>query len=57
MRKDGLNLSRHPEGGWFRETYRASETIPADALPARFERSRSFSTAIQRAETMESSCQ
>ena len=43
---DHLNLNRHPEGGWFRETYRASETFPADALPARFGRSRSFSTAI-----------
>jgi predicted cupin superfamily sugar epimerase len=43
---DRLHLNRHPEGGWFRETYRAAETIPADSLPARFERPRSFSTAI-----------
>ena len=43
---DHLHLNRHPEGGWFRETYRAAETIPADALPARFEGPRSFSTAI-----------
>ena len=24
-----LHLNRHPEGGWFAETYRATETIPA----------------------------
>jgi len=41
-----LHLNRHPEGGWFSETYRAAETIPAGALPARFESPRSFSTAI-----------
>jgi predicted cupin superfamily sugar epimerase len=43
---DHLHLDRHPEGGWFSETYRAEETIPPDALPARFERPRSLSTAI-----------
>jgi predicted cupin superfamily sugar epimerase len=43
---DHLHLNRHPEGGWFSETYRAAETIPADALPARFEGPRSFATAI-----------
>jgi len=43
---DHLRLNRHPEGGWFRETYRAAETLPADALPARFVGPRSFSTAI-----------
>ena len=41
-----LHLNRHPEGGWFVESYRATETIPAEALPARFEGARSFSTAI-----------
>ena len=41
-----LRLNRHPEGGWFAETYRATETIPADALPARFDGARSFCTAI-----------
>lgn len=41
-----LRLDRHPEGGWFAETYRASESIPAEALPARFNGARSFSTAI-----------
>ena len=41
-----LGLIPHPEGGYFRETYRAAESIAADALPARFGESRSFSTAI-----------
>jgi predicted cupin superfamily sugar epimerase len=41
-----LALRRHPEGGWYRETYRSAERIAADALPARFPASRTFSTAI-----------
>jgi uncharacterized protein len=41
-----LELVRHPEGGWFRETYRAAETIPAVGLPERFNGPRSFCTAI-----------
>jgi len=41
-----LNLARHPEGGWFRETYRSSEQIDPAALPGRYGGSRSFSTAI-----------
>jgi len=41
-----LALRKHPEGGWYRETYRAAETIPADALPERFRNARPFSTAI-----------
>lgn len=41
-----LELVRHPEGGWFRETYRSSEMIPARALPHRFGGGRAFSTAI-----------
>ena len=41
-----LALTRHPEGGWFRETYRSAETIPAPALPARFGGARCFGTAI-----------
>ncbi len=41
-----LGLRRHPEGGWFRETYRAAEEIPASALPPRFGGPRPFSTAI-----------
>lgn len=43
---EGLGLVRHPEGGWYRETYRCSETVPAGSLPERFEGDRSFCTAI-----------
>jgi predicted cupin superfamily sugar epimerase len=39
-------LLPHPEGGWFKETYRSSETISADGLPSRFTGDHSFSTAI-----------
>jgi predicted cupin superfamily sugar epimerase len=41
-----LNLLPHPEGGYFKEVYRAAETIAANALPQRFSGSRSFSTSI-----------
>jgi len=42
-----LNLQLHPkEGGYFRETYRAAESLGADALPSRYGAARSFSTAI-----------
>jgi predicted cupin superfamily sugar epimerase len=41
-----LGLERHPEGGWFRQTYRAPEEIAAQALPERFGAARAFSTAI-----------
>src|SRR5450631_3727894 len=41
-----LALVRHPEGGWFAETYRCAELIPADALPGRFHGPRTFCTAI-----------
>lgn len=43
---DKYSLQRHPEGGWFAETYRSEEAIPASGLPARFGGSRLFSTAI-----------
>ena len=39
-------LQPHPEGGWYKETYRSDETIAANALPERFTGSRYFSTAI-----------
>lgn len=42
-----LGLERHPEGGWFRETYRAAESMEGNCLPERFRGSRAFSTAIQ----------
>lgn len=41
-----LTLRPHPEGGYFRETYRATDTIAATALPARFPGARQVSTAI-----------
>src|SRR3954469_23957328 len=41
-----LKLAPHPEGGYFRETYRAAERIARDALPRRFSGERSASTAI-----------
>ncbi|MCG8586107.1 MAG: cupin domain-containing protein [Pirellulales bacterium] len=41
-----LELIKHPEGGWYREFYRAAESIPGTALPDRFTGNRSFSTAI-----------
>jgi len=31
-----LNLEKHPEGGYFRQTYRSREAIEASALPGRF---------------------
>jgi uncharacterized protein len=41
-----LRLERHPEGGYFREIYRATDEIVADALPSRFPGSRSLCTSI-----------
>jgi len=43
---DRLALRRHPEGGWFRETYRSDEAVSRAALPPRFSGDRAFSTAI-----------
>jgi hypothetical protein len=40
------SLQPHPEGGWYKETYKSSEQISAAALPARFGGERVFSTAI-----------
>jgi predicted cupin superfamily sugar epimerase len=41
-----LHLHQHSEGGFFKETYRASEGIPTDVLPLRFAGACSYSTAI-----------
>lgn len=41
-----LGLQAHPEGGYFRETYRSAEKMTQDDLPDRFLGERSFSTAI-----------
>jgi predicted cupin superfamily sugar epimerase len=43
---DALQLRRHPEGGWYRETYRSAEVISRAGLPERFSGDRAFSTAI-----------
>jgi len=40
------NLQPHPEGGWYAQSYRSTEIIPAAALPDRFGGDRVFSTAI-----------
>lgn len=39
-------LLPHPEGGYYKETYRSLECIPANSLPERFIGKRNFSTAI-----------
>jgi predicted cupin superfamily sugar epimerase len=41
-----FNMTAHPEGGYFAETYRSAEVIPQSALPDRFQGARSFGTAI-----------
>lgn len=41
-----LNLSPHPEGGYYLESYRSAGSIPAAALPPGFSGARAHSTAI-----------
>jgi predicted cupin superfamily sugar epimerase len=41
-----LELKPHPEGGFYRETYRCDEEIPLNALAERYSDARSISTAI-----------
>ncbi|AJC21746.1 cupin domain-containing protein [Pandoraea pulmonicola] len=41
-----LSLQPHPEGGFYRETYRSADTIDVHALPPGFTGPRSVSTAI-----------
>jgi uncharacterized protein len=44
---DLLKLKPHPkEGGFFSETWRADEMIPANALPTRYSGERAFGTCI-----------
>ncbi|MDQ6481985.1 cupin domain-containing protein [Dyadobacter sp. LHD-138] len=40
------NLTAHPEGGFYAETYRSFENIPQKALPEGFGGDRSFATGI-----------
>ncbi|MFH0880415.1 MAG: cupin domain-containing protein [Lentisphaerota bacterium] len=41
-----LKLQRHPEGGYYRENYRAEEILNAQALPSRYGGPRSLCTSI-----------
>jgi predicted cupin superfamily sugar epimerase len=41
-----LRLQPHPEGGFFKETYRSSGTIVSKCLPTEFNGDRNYSTAI-----------
>lgn len=41
-----LRLHPHPEGGYYRETYRSPEIIAKTDLPKRYKGKRSFATAI-----------
>jgi len=41
-----LELLEHPEGGYFRETYRSADAITESGLPGRFSGSHAVSTAI-----------
>ncbi|MBO0938984.1 cupin domain-containing protein [Fibrella sp. HMF5335] len=41
-----LNLQPHPEGGYYAQTYQATEQMAREALPRRFGGDRAFSTAI-----------
>ena len=43
---DRLGLVPHPEGGYYRETYRSAGIIPAGALSPAFGGDRHYSTAI-----------
>ncbi|MCQ4118026.1 cupin domain-containing protein [Rhodococcus tibetensis] len=41
-----LDLAPHPEGGWYRETWRSDITVPRANLPADYGGPRSAGTAI-----------
>jgi hypothetical protein len=41
-----FDLQKHPEGGYFIESYRSSEFISREALPSRYKGDHSFSTSI-----------
>jgi predicted cupin superfamily sugar epimerase len=41
-----LDLSPHPEGGWYRETWRSELTVGQSALPPHYTGARSAGTAI-----------
>ncbi len=41
-----LKLTKHPEGGYYKETYRSKDLISKQGLPEKFPGSRTVSTAI-----------
>ena len=41
-----LDLKPHPEGGYFKETYRSAGTIKTESLDARYNGERNYSTCI-----------
>lgn len=41
-----LQLTEHPEGGYYREYYRSDESFDANALPERYRSQRAYGTAI-----------
>lgn len=41
-----LGLTKHPEGGYFKETYRSNEILSVKSLPARYPSFRPYSTSI-----------
>mgnify|MGYP006295252479 CR=1 FL=1 len=43
---DKLKLTKHPEGGYFKEVYRSNEIVSKKGLPQRYNSFRSFSTSI-----------
>lgn len=43
---DTLGLTGHPEGGYFRETFRSAEAVSGPNLPERHAGDRAFQTAI-----------
>ena len=43
---DRLELSPHPEGGWYREVWRSPVSIEADALPPDYPGARAAMTSI-----------
>jgi predicted cupin superfamily sugar epimerase len=43
---DYLDLEQHPEGGYYRETYRAPTSIPEKGLPERFDGARDGAALI-----------
>ena len=49
-----LGLKSHPEGGYYRETYRSDEIIGKGALPERYTGNRRYGTAIYYLLTLES---